>query len=92
MKREAEAPSEDGLTPALRGFRGMLVGRLVEKDIERGTFTITVDAVPRVWNNNKAPNPKTIHWQEGRRPKVCLAKCWTLWSLPELARRLSLEH
>ena len=59
-KREGEGSVEDGLTPGLRGFRGMLVGRLVEKDIERGTFTITVDAVPRVWENNKAPKPKTL--------------------------------
>jgi len=43
-----------------RGFRGMLVGRLVEKDVERGTFTITVDAVPRVWENNRAANPKAL--------------------------------
>ena len=60
MQKEEEAVSEDGLTPELRGFRGMLVGRLVEKDIERGTFTITVDAVPRVWENNKARNPKSM--------------------------------
>ena len=50
----------DGISKALRGFRGMLVGRVVEKDIERGTFTVTVDAVPRVWNNNRSPNPKAL--------------------------------
>ncbi|MEW4486430.1 hypothetical protein AB1L42_00025 [Thalassoglobus sp. JC818] len=44
----------------VQGFRGMLVGRLVKKDVERGTFTITVDAVPRVWNNNTAPAPKSL--------------------------------
>lgn len=43
-----------------RGFRGMLVGRLVEKDAERGTFTITVDAVPRVWENNQSASPKSL--------------------------------
>ena len=58
MKREATTP-EGGLTEELRGFRGMLVGRLVSKDVERGTFTIAVDAVPRVWNNNEASNPKS---------------------------------
>lgn len=57
MKRE-NAAVEDGLTKELRGFRGMLVGRLVEKDVERGTFTITVDAVPRVWKNSKSSKPK----------------------------------
>ncbi|MCA8996148.1 MAG: M56 family metallopeptidase [Planctomycetaceae bacterium] len=43
-----------------RGFRGMLVGRLVEKDAERGTFTVTVDAVPRVWENNRSSSPKSL--------------------------------
>lgn len=43
-----------------RGFRGMLVGRLVEKDVERGTFTVTVDAVPRVWEKNEFDNPKSL--------------------------------
>jgi hypothetical protein len=38
----------------------MLVGRLEEKDIERGTFTLTVDAVPRVWNNNQSRQPKAL--------------------------------
>jgi hypothetical protein len=43
-----------------RGFRGLLVGRIVEKDVERGTFTVTVDAVPRVWENNQAKAPKAL--------------------------------
>jgi beta-lactamase regulating signal transducer with metallopeptidase domain len=60
MKADGESRVGDGLTKELRGFRGMLVGRLVEKDVERGTFSITVDAVPRVWNNNKATNPKSF--------------------------------
>lgn len=60
MKKEEGLAAEEGVAAELRGFRGMLVGRLVEKDIERGTFTITVDAVPRVWDNNQAPNPKKI--------------------------------
>ncbi|WDI41640.1 M56 family metallopeptidase [Bremerella sp. P1] len=43
-----------------RGFRGLLVGRLTAKDSERGTFSIVVDAVPRVWRNNQARNPKAL--------------------------------
>lgn len=58
MKPESSPAVTDGLTPALRGFRGMLVGRLTEKDVERGTFTVVVDAVPRVWKNNEAAKPK----------------------------------
>ncbi|MEQ9410350.1 MAG: M56 family metallopeptidase [Fuerstiella sp.] len=60
MKKEGEAAAADGFTRETRGFRGMLVGRLVEKDVERGTFAITVDAVPRVWKNNKASSPKSF--------------------------------
>lgn len=60
MKREGSASVSEGLTGDLRGFRGMLVGRLVEKDVERGQFTITVDAVPRVWKNSTASLPKSF--------------------------------
>jgi hypothetical protein len=42
----------------LRDFRGMLIGQLVERDIERGTFTVKVDYVSRVWENNKANDPR----------------------------------
>jgi beta-lactamase regulating signal transducer with metallopeptidase domain len=60
-KEEGMAGREEGdRKDPQRGFRGMLVGRLVEKDVERGTFTITVDAVPRVWENNKSANPKGL--------------------------------
>lgn len=45
---------------SVQGFRGMLVGRLVKKDVERGTFTVTVDAVPRVWKNNTSKAPKSL--------------------------------
>ena len=38
----------------------MLVGRLVTKDVEKGTFILNVDAVPRVWRNSKAENPKSV--------------------------------
>lgn len=41
-------------------LRGMLVGRLVKKDVEKGTFLVNVDAVPRVWRNNQAKNPKSL--------------------------------
>ena len=60
MKEDGEGRVTDGLTKELRGFRGMLVGKLVGKDIERGTFTVKVDAVPRVWKNNQSTNPKNF--------------------------------
>ncbi len=61
MERMTESRESGGASgQGIKGFRGMLVGRLVKKDIERGTFTITVDAVTRVWNNNKSRNPKSL--------------------------------
>jgi hypothetical protein len=41
-------------------FNGMLVGRLVSKDVEKGQFTVTVDRVSRVWRNSRAENPKSL--------------------------------
>lgn len=43
----------------LRDFRGMLIGQMIERDVERGTFTVKVDYVSRVWENNRANNPRT---------------------------------
>lgn len=66
MERMKEAPREgrSSSSTGIQGFRGMLAGRLVKKDIERGTFTITVDAVTRVWNNNQSRNPKSLIGQD----------------------------
>ena len=53
--------AEPGKLPeGIHQFNGMLVGRLVSKDVERGTFVVAVDAVPRVWRNSKAENPKSV--------------------------------
>lgn len=52
--------SPDPLPDGIKDFNGMLVGRLAKKDIEKGTFVVRVDAVPRVWRNSKAENPKSI--------------------------------
>lgn len=50
----------DPLPEAAQRFNGMVVGRLVRKDVEKGTFIVNVDAVPRVWRNSKAKAPKSI--------------------------------
>lgn len=50
----------DELPEGMHRFNGMLVGRLAKKDVEKGTFIVNVDAVPRVWRNSKAENPKSI--------------------------------
>ena len=38
----------DELPDGIAGFNGMLIGRLAQKDVEKGTFVMNVDAVPRV--------------------------------------------
>lgn len=50
----------DELPDGIARFNGVLVGRVVSKDIEKGTFVLNVDAVPRVWRNSKAKNPKSL--------------------------------
>ncbi len=50
----------DELPKGTKNFNGMLVGRLAKKDVEKGTFIVKVDAVPRVWRNSNAENPKSI--------------------------------
>ncbi len=59
----AESRESANSFPA-RGFMGALVGRLVEKDVEKGTLVLKVDAVPRVWKKNTARNPKALIGQE----------------------------
>ena len=39
---------------ALQGFRGILVGKVVDKDAEKGTVVVQVERVKRTWKNNKA--------------------------------------
>lgn len=50
----------DSLPDGMRNFNGMLLGRLAAKDVEKGTFLVRVDAVPRVWRNSKAEDPKSV--------------------------------
>jgi hypothetical protein len=50
----------DEFPEGMQRFNGMLVGRLAKKDVEKGTFVINVDVVPRVWRNSKAEDPKSI--------------------------------
>ncbi len=57
--RREETGEENADSPAgLSGFRGILIGKLVSKDVEKGTFVVSVDAVKRVWKANKAPAPE----------------------------------
>ena len=58
-KRREAAEDKVGVNEGLFGFSGMLIGRLVSKDVERGTFTAKVDHVARVWRNNKSKKPRS---------------------------------
>lgn len=56
----------DELPRVAQRFNGMIVGRLVKKDVEKGTFIINVDAVPRVWRNSKAEQSDWPEHRSGR--------------------------
>ncbi|MFM7164657.1 MAG: hypothetical protein ACKO3T_05380 [Planctomycetaceae bacterium] len=59
--RPAESPAAaDTIPTELQQFRGMLIGRMQQRDIETGTFTVAVDYVSRVWENNRASNPRIV--------------------------------
>ncbi len=52
---QRDAPQ--GPIPAgLRGFQGILFGKIAEKNADRGTFTLLVQKVGRVWERNRAEN------------------------------------
>ena len=54
----AQSPDKSGFPVELEGLNGLVLGKLVSKDIERGEFKVTVDHVPRVWRGSKAKNPR----------------------------------
>jgi hypothetical protein len=55
----AKAP-ESTLPDGIRGFRGMVAGRLVEKDVEQGKLVLNVEKIERVWKNNTAKDPQSL--------------------------------
>ena len=38
----------------MKGFRGILRGKLVSKDVEKGTLVFKADRVTRTWKENRA--------------------------------------
>ena len=59
VAQETAQEATSTIPAELRDFRGMLIGQMIERDVERGTFTVKVDYVSRVWENNRANNPRT---------------------------------
>jgi beta-lactamase regulating signal transducer with metallopeptidase domain len=49
-----------GIPEQFVGFRGMLAGKVVATDVEKGWMEITVERVPHVWKPNKAEQPQSI--------------------------------
>jgi hypothetical protein len=54
---EAERSVPEGPIPVgLRGFKGILFGKIAVKNNENGTFTLQVQKVGRVWRQDEAVN------------------------------------
>ncbi|MEL6107566.1 MAG: M56 family metallopeptidase [Planctomycetota bacterium] len=49
-----------GLPRGMQNFSGMLIGEMVDRDIEHGSFSVKVEYVARVWENNKARTPRAV--------------------------------
>ena len=45
-----------GIPPELKGFKGMMTGKLLEKG--EASLVFKVDGIKKVWKGNKAENPK----------------------------------
>lgn len=58
IKEEQTDKGNSDSPPGLNGFRGILIGELVSKDIEKGTLQFRMEKVQRVWKANKAPAPE----------------------------------
>ncbi len=54
----AAKTTPDDLPDGIKGYNGMLIGRLAAKDIENGSFLVTIDAIPFVAPRSQAPNPR----------------------------------
>ncbi len=54
---EDRVDAPQGAIPVgLRGFKGILFGKIAEKNDQQGTFVLSVQKVGRVWQQNKAQN------------------------------------
>lgn len=56
-----------GLPNGIKGFRGMMVGKMIEKG-ERA-FVLQVEKITKVWKQNKASNPASI---VGRKVRIVI--------------------
>ena len=72
----AVAGDAPALPEGLRGFRGMLVGKITRKSAE--DFVLKVERIKKIWKQNKAKDPETavgkeVHvvlWAKSRQAKA----------------------
>lgn len=59
--RESEGDDEPfrPIPKGVQGFRGILYGTIVERNVERGQFELKVSRVGRVWQESEASNPES---------------------------------
>jgi beta-lactamase regulating signal transducer with metallopeptidase domain len=58
--RDEGGKNEEGGFPAgMQGFSGLLVGKVVSRDAEKGVVELQIVQVKRVWKGNKAANPQS---------------------------------
>jgi beta-lactamase regulating signal transducer with metallopeptidase domain len=56
---------DQGNFPAgLQGFRGILLGKVVKTDVEKGVLVFQAESVKRTWPQNKATNPGSSKGKE----------------------------
>jgi hypothetical protein len=58
-KNEQGKNEEGGFPAGMQGFSGLLVGKVVSRDAEKGVVELKIVEVKRVWKGNKATNPQS---------------------------------
>ena len=53
---ERETRDADGLPAGINGFKGILVGKIAEKNDDNNTFVLEVQKVGKVWRGSRAEN------------------------------------
>lgn len=54
-----EKKAASAIPAGFRGFRGIFSGKLVSKDVEKGTLVVKLEEVKRTWRQNKAESPES---------------------------------
>lgn len=64
-KATTSSEQDRGKFPSgLQGFRGILLGKVVKTDVEKGVLVFQAESVKRTWPQNKATNPASSKGRE----------------------------